>query len=180
MTDSIDLPATPAPTDARRRWRLVLGSDAESACGGLPDATDAGMDRTLAALYGGLGIGGSEEGGPASKRKPRGGLQSSAPSVSRWLGDIRSYFPASVVHLLQQDALERLNLRALLLSPDVLETIQPDVRLVADLINLSGAIPEKDPRHRPFSGAQGHRRPRSPPGRAPGAGGDRRARPRQP
>ncbi len=35
---------------------------------------------------------------------------SSAPGVARRLGDIRSYFPTSVVRIMQQDALERLNL----------------------------------------------------------------------
>lgn len=42
---------------------------------------------------------------------------------------------------MQHDALERLNLREMLLQPEMLETMQPDVHLVASLISLSGVIP---------------------------------------
>lgn len=49
-----------------------------------------------------------------------GGLGSSQPNIARWLGDIRSYFPSSVVQVLQRDALERLDLRQMLLQPELL------------------------------------------------------------
>lgn len=42
---------------------------------------------------------------------------------------------------MQQDALERLNLRQMLLEPELLEAIQPDIKLVASLISLSRVIP---------------------------------------
>ena len=51
------------------------------------------------------------------------------------------YFPGTVVQVMQHDALERLNLREMLLQPEMLETMQPDVHLVASLISLSGVIP---------------------------------------
>ena len=128
---------TPALTDEARlrRWRLVLGGDAESACGKLSGEL-AEMDQALSALYdadgkNGLGRSTSRQGG-------RGG---SAPSVARWLGDIRKYFPSSVVQVMQHDALERLNLRDMLLQPEMLESVQPDVHLVASLISLSRVIP---------------------------------------
>ena len=127
---------TPLPDEARlRRWRLVLGGDAESACGKLSGEL-AEMDQALSALYdadgkNGLGRSTSRQGG-------RGG---SAPSVARWLGDIRKYFPSSVVQVMQHDALERLNLRDMLLQPEMLESVQPDVHLVASLISLSRVIP---------------------------------------
>jgi Mg-chelatase subunit ChlD len=63
--------------------------------------------------------------------------------VARWLGDIRTYFPASVVHILQKDALERLNLRQLLLQPELLEAITPDIHLVSTILSLSKVIPEQ-------------------------------------
>jgi Mg-chelatase subunit ChlD len=86
------------------------------------------VDRALQALY-------------DSDR--RGGLGSSAPNVARWLGDIREYFPASVVQVMQRDAIERLDMTRLLMEPEMLESLQPDVHLVADLIALSGSIPAK-------------------------------------
>jgi Mg-chelatase subunit ChlD len=73
----------------------------------------------------------------------RGGLGASAPNIARWLGDIRTYFPTSVVQLLQRDALERLNLRQMLLQPELLATVEPNVHLVADLMALKSVMPTK-------------------------------------
>jgi Mg-chelatase subunit ChlD len=61
--------------------------------------------------------------------------------VARWLGDIRKYFPSSVVQVMQRDALERLNMRDMLLQPEMLRSAQPDVHLVANLMALSRVIP---------------------------------------
>src|SRR6266508_1797823 len=111
-----------------RRWRLILGGDENDGTGCGLSGADLAMDRALAALY-------------DSDRK--GGLGSSAPNVARWLGDIREYFPSSVVRVMQQDALERLNLRRMLLEPEMLAAVEPDVHLVADLLALGGVMPAK-------------------------------------
>jgi hypothetical protein len=117
------------------RWRLVIGNEAEQACGPLA-GTAIEMDQALTALYDSqgqaAGLGGS------SRRGGRGGSQ---PSVARWLGDIRKYFPSPVVQVMQHDALQRLNLREMLLQPEMLRSAQPDVHLVANLIALSRVIP---------------------------------------
>lgn len=117
-----------------RRWRLALGSEAEAACGGLAGPA-AEMDQALAALY--------DLSGPGSlaARDRRGGRSGSAPGVARWLGDIRRYFPSSVVQVMQRDALQRLDMREMLLQPEMLQTVQPDVHLVANLMALSQVIP---------------------------------------
>lgn len=117
-----------------RRWRLALGSDAEAACGGLSGAA-AEIDQALAALYDLSGP------GSLSSKDRRGGRGASAPGVARWLGDIRRYFPSSVVQVMQRDALERLDMREMLLQPEMLESVQPDVHLVANLMALSRVIP---------------------------------------
>jgi Mg-chelatase subunit ChlD len=96
------------------------------------------MDRALAALY---DRGGGSGTGQARSRK--GGLGASAPRVARWLGDIREFFPTPVVQVIQRDAFERLNLKAMLFEPEFLATLDADVHLVADLISLRSAIPEK-------------------------------------
>src|SRR5919204_1955145 len=111
-----------------RRWRLILGGEENDGAEWGLSAVDLAMDRALAALY-------------DSDRK--GGLGGSAPNVARWLGDIREYFPSSVVRVMQQDALERLNLRQMLLQPEMLEAVEPDVHLVADLLALKNVIPNK-------------------------------------
>ena len=43
---------------------------------------------------------------------------------------------------MQRDAMERLNLRELMLQPEMLEHVQPDVHMVADLISLGSVIPQ--------------------------------------
>jgi Mg-chelatase subunit ChlD len=62
--------------------------------------------------------------------------------VTRWLGDIRAYFPSPVVRVMQKDALERLGLEQMLLEPELLEAVEPDVHLVATLLSLARVIPE--------------------------------------
>ncbi len=117
-----------------RRWRLMLGGDKADGTGVSLDKRDAAIDGCLAALY---------DGPPKGPRDRRGGLGGSSPSVARWLGDIRSFFPTSVVRVMQQDAMERLNLKQLLLEPEMLATVEPDVHLVAELLSLSGIMPAK-------------------------------------
>jgi Mg-chelatase subunit ChlD len=63
--------------------------------------------------------------------------------VARWLGDIRHYFPGEVVQVMQKDAIERLNLKQLLLEPEVLAQAEPDIHLVGTLMSLNRVIPEK-------------------------------------
>src|SRR5262245_8083513 len=111
-----------------RRWRLILGGDVNDGTGYGLSGGDLAMDRALGALY-------------DSDRK--GGLGSSSPNVARWLGDIREYFPSSVVRVMQQDALQRLNLRRMLLEPEMLEAVEPDVHLVANLMALGSVMPAK-------------------------------------
>ncbi|QIS15274.1 VWA domain-containing protein [Nocardia arthritidis] len=120
-----------------RRWRLVLGAAAEPELGGLGgsgDSDDAGMDRALSALYN------TADDQAAGARG--GGLGGSAPRVARWLGDIRNYFPSTVVEVMQRDAVDRLNLTQLLLEPELLAAVEPDVHLVGTLLSLNRVMPE--------------------------------------
>ncbi len=111
-----------------RRWRLLLGSQEADGTGCRLSGADSAMDNALSALY---------------DHERSGGLGSSSPKVARWLGDIRTYFPSSVVKVMQLDALERLNLRQMLLEPEMLEAVEPDVHLVANLLSLSNIMPSK-------------------------------------
>ena len=113
------------------RWRLILGADEADGVtlDGAPltlSADDGNRDRVLGDLYDGT---------------RRGGLGASSPRVARWLGDIRSYFPSSVVQVMQGDAMERLGLSQLLLEPEMMKAVQPDISLVSTLLSLTGVIP---------------------------------------
>jgi Mg-chelatase subunit ChlD len=99
---------------------------------------DQAADAALAALY----EAGRDGAGPRDRGPRSAGLGASAPTVARWLGDIRTYFPSSVVQVMQRDAIDRLNLRQLLLEPELLESIEPDVHLVGTLLSLTKVMPE--------------------------------------
>jgi Mg-chelatase subunit ChlD len=116
------------PNERKRRWQLALGEAGQSdLC-----ESDQRLSAALSALY-----------NAPEQTKSRGGLGASSPRVARWLGDIREFFPTSVVQIIQRDAFERLNLKSLMLEPEFLATLEADVHLVADLISLRSAIPEK-------------------------------------
>jgi len=71
------------------------------------------------------------------------GLGGSSPKINRWLGDIRKYFPKSVVQIMQKDALERLGLKQMLLEPELLQAMELNVDLVGTLVSLQKAMPAK-------------------------------------
>jgi Mg-chelatase subunit ChlD len=111
-----------------QKWRLILGAKAD------PDGDVEmgeklqGMSNTLDALY---------------DSEKKGGLGNSVPNVNRWLGDIRRYFPRSVVQIMQRDALERLGLNRMLLEPELLAAVEPDVHLVGTLLSLAKILPDR-------------------------------------
>lgn len=110
------------------KWRLILGKQADPKDEVRLSAGQLGMDGVLEALY-------------DSDRK--GGLGASSPNVNRWLGDIRKYFPNSIVQVMQRDALERLDLRQVLSEPELLDLVVPDVNLVATLLSLKKVLPNQ-------------------------------------
>jgi Mg-chelatase subunit ChlD len=126
-----------------RRWRLVLGSEPAGCLGVSLSAEDARMDDALEALY------------DAGQQK--GGLGGSNPKVARWLGDIRRYFPSEVVQVMQKDAIERLDLKQLLLEPEVLDPGRAG-RASGQHADLAQPHhPGKDPRDGADGGAQAGR-----------------------
>jgi Mg-chelatase subunit ChlD len=159
-------------SERRRRWRLLLGSavddvwtEAESRAArddhadragqdgqdgqdgrgeavgdGSPGGGLRGDDRRIDAALGAL----YDRGEQGTRGKGRaGGLSRSKPSVMRWLGDIRRYFPTPVVQILQRDAVERLDLRQLLLEPELLQSVEPDIHLVTLLVELNRHLPDE-------------------------------------
>ncbi|HEU4946791.1 MAG TPA: VWA domain-containing protein [Kribbella sp.] len=118
-----------------RRWRLVLGSEADPETGLTLSVADKSVDAALSALYD------AEPGEAGTKRSA--GLGSSAPRVARWLGDIRRYFPSTVVQVMQRDAVDRLGITRLLMEPELLGAVEPDVHLVGTLLALNEVMPEE-------------------------------------
>lgn len=114
--------------DHFERWRLILGQKADAEQEIALSETLKGMDDVLEALY---------------DTERQGGLGKSSPNINRWLGDIRRFFPAQVVQVMQRDALERLGLTQLLLEPELLSSVEPDVHLVGALLSLNKVLPDK-------------------------------------
>jgi hypothetical protein len=123
-----------------RRWRLVLGGgDADGTGVGL-GGDDVRIDAAMSAVYDVDGTDGRRRGGSSGRG---GGLGRSAPRVARWLGDIRTYFPTPVVQVMQRDAIDRLDLHQLLLEPELLESVEPDLHLVTLLVELNHLLPDE-------------------------------------
>ena len=124
-----------------KRWRMVLGGNPADGTGQQLSGTDADMDKALTALYEFERTGNFDYQTGTDKK---GGSGGSNPGIARWLGDIRKYFPQSVVQVMQNDALKQEGLRQqLMLEPEILEQATPDVHLVATLMELGKLIPSK-------------------------------------
>ena len=128
-------------TQQLSRWRLILGAETqqsfESMGGGGLSREELLMDSALGAIYGGPGesFGGGSGGGA--------GKGPSSPVISKWLGDLRSLFDPETVAVVQSDAIERKGLKQLLLEPELLEGLEPDLNMASTLLMLKDQIPKK-------------------------------------
>lgn len=125
--------------DRLRRWRLILGSEAQKRMEGMgngPDLSqeDLMMDMALDAIYNRdmkFGFGGGA------------GKGASSPQISRWLGDVRTLFDKDIVKIIQSDAMERCGLKQLIFEPELLENIEPDMHMASMMLTLKDQIPKK-------------------------------------
>ena len=123
------------------RWRLILGSETQQSfegMGGVPLAREELlMDSALEAIYGGPGEFGAGSSGRGAGKGP------SSPVISKWLGDLRSLFDPETVAVVQNDAIQRKGLTQLLLEPELLEGLEPDLNMASTLLMLKDQIPKK-------------------------------------
>jgi Mg-chelatase subunit ChlD len=125
------------------RWRLALGPEAEQVAGGcrlgglsdaagggvgLPEDRLADFDQAMGFVYG---------------DDKRGGSGKSRPYIPTWLAALREFFTQEVVALVQKDAIERKDMKALLFEPETLALLDRNVELVATLVSAKGMVPEK-------------------------------------
>ena len=128
-------------TQQLARWRLILGAETQDSfeqMGGSPlSQEELLMDNALAAIYGGPGESFSQGGGGGAGKGP------SSPHISKWLGDLRSLFDPEIVAVVQNDAVERKGLKQLLLEPELLDNLEPDLNMASTLLMLKDQIPKK-------------------------------------
>ena len=120
------------------RWRLILGKETQEDFSGMGmselSAEQVLMDNALAAIYGGTEDQGFQTGA---------GRGPSSPYISKWLGDIRSLFDKDMVAVVQNDAIDRKGLKQLLLEPELLDGLEPDLNMASTLLMLKDQIPKK-------------------------------------
>ena len=135
-----------------RRWRLVLGGgDADGT--GISLGGEAGRDRRGARRR--LRRRAAET---ATSRARRGGLGASAPTVARWLGDIRTLLPDAgrARHAAGRDGAARTS-TGCCSSPRCSRPVEPDVHLVGTLLALNSRHPGEDASDGAARRAQGRR-----------------------
>jgi hypothetical protein len=124
-------------------WRLILGADSRAFDDVELTEKQSIMDAALAAIYDSGEVG---DGGSVNRSKHGGGGSGKGramPNLAKWLTDIRTFFPQDIVSVIQADAIERKGLTKLLLEPETLRNVKPDISMIGTLLALKGQIPEK-------------------------------------
>ena len=123
-----------------KRWRLILGSDAEQQINNMGgaglSAEELLMDSALSHIYGNDGVSGKGAG-------KAGGNGMSSPQITKWLGDLRSLFAPMEIKVIQNDAIERRGLKQLLFEPEMLDGLEPDISTASLLLMLKDQIPKR-------------------------------------
>ena len=123
-----------------KRWRLILGSDAEQQINNMGgaglSAEELLMDSALSQIYGNDGVSGKGAG-------KAGGNGMSSPQITKWLGDLRSLFAPMEIKVIQNDAIERRGLKQLLFEPEMLDGLEPDISTASLLLMLKDQIPKR-------------------------------------
>lgn len=117
-------------TRRKTRWRLVLGSGADSCLGKLA-GNEAACDEALAYLY---------DREYSSQRNvrgqgDRGSLGESELTVPEWINRVHELFPRKTIERIEKDALERYQLQEMVTNPDLLSRAQPSQTLLKAVLH---------------------------------------------
>lgn len=113
-----------------KRWRLILGEDKESEFDFDLNQDEQQKDKLLQQIY-----------HPKSQNQKQ--ISQSKKDIKNWLEGIRTHFPPNIVSIMQRDALERKDMKEMLLEPELLEKIEPNISLVATILQMQDLLPEK-------------------------------------
>lgn len=126
--------------EALSRWRLILGRTAEEQSPHFslhPDAFQEmlpqgvgpqDLDRALEFVYDSARTGGTAD---------------PTPYIPQWLEQIRTLFDADTLMMIQKDAFERRGLTQMLLQPELLQRLEPNIHLVSTLLALRDQMPDE-------------------------------------
>jgi hypothetical protein len=118
------------------RWRLILGDEAEGACGGL-DGADADRDAALEYLYGREGQGRNRRAGGRDRQggDRQGTLDPSNLTVPEWINAVHTLFPQRTIERIERDALERYKVSELVTNVDLLKRAEPNMTLLKAVLH---------------------------------------------
>ncbi|MDR5587147.1 MULTISPECIES: VWA domain-containing protein [Clostridium] len=130
-------------TENIKKWRMVLGKESEESFKSIVgdkgiialDKEELLMANALDAIY--------DNSNHELEKYGGAGNGFSAPKISKWLGDIRKIFDKDIVKVIQNDAIERKGMKQLLLEPEVLNGMAPDINLACTLLTLKNQVPER-------------------------------------
>ncbi|MEO2203232.1 VWA domain-containing protein [Paenibacillus pabuli] len=128
----------PKQAETLNRWRLILGESAEEGLSNA-EAYDADhfkyteIDEILGYLY-------NREYGEEQGYRKEGGRGSSNLTVPNWLHKVRELFPKPTVELLEKQALDRYGLTELLTDKKLLESLEPNMNLLKNIMQFKGRM----------------------------------------
>lgn len=120
------------------RWRLILGQSADHGLSNSPDysADQFGymeMDEILSYLY-------DREYGEEQGYRRGGGQEASRLTVPKWLHRMRTLFPKQTAEVLEKQALDRYGLTELLTDKKLLESLEPNMNLLKNVLQFKGRM----------------------------------------
>ncbi len=124
--------------EALNRWRLILGQAADEGLSGAESYTAgqfsyAEADEVLSYLY-------DREYGEEQGYRQGGGQGASQLTVPKWLNKVRELFPKRTVEILEKQALDRYGLSELLTDKKLLDSLQPNMNLLRNILQFKGRM----------------------------------------
>ncbi len=121
------------------RWRLLLGPSADEALSETESYAAESfayqeLDELLGYLYD------REYGEEQGYRRKQAGRGGSNLTVPGWLGKVRELFPQETVEILEKQALDRYGLSELLTDKAVLESLEPNMNLLKNILQFKGRM----------------------------------------
>ncbi|WP_172197977.1 VWA domain-containing protein [Saccharibacillus qingshengii] len=121
------------------RWRLLLGSSADEELSATEHySPEAFVYRELDELLGYLHD--REYGEKEGYRGRQGGRGGSSLTVPDWLARVRKLFPKETVEILEKQALDRYGMSELLTDKAVLESLEPNMNLLKNILQFKGRM----------------------------------------
>lgn len=121
-------------SDRAVRWRLILGTGSESACGVGLSAQEQALDTAIGFLYDREAQGRNIRQRSDRGQDRQGGEEGSCLTVPDWINQIHTLFPQKTIERLEKDALERYNLEEMVTHPDLLSRAQPSQTLLKAIL----------------------------------------------